>query len=68
MMNVEEAMTYAKGRIKHYEDMAKMFDDNAAEKAYYQKNAEMLTALRDEVTRLRHDLLVAVARCAHEYS
>lgn len=68
MMTVEEAMIYAKGRIKHYEDMEKTFGDTEAERAYFRKNAEMLTTLRDEVTRLQRELLVAVARGAHEYS
>lgn len=68
MMTVDTAMTYAKGRIKHYEDMAALFKDDEMQRAYYQKNAEMLTTLRDEVSRLQHELLVAVARGAHEYS
>lgn len=67
-MTVDEAMIYAKGRIKHYEDVAELFKDDKAQRAYYQKNAEMLTTLRDEVARLQHELLVAVARGAHEYS
>lgn len=67
-MTVDAAMLYAQGRIKHYEDMAKMFDDCEAEKPYFQKNALMLSTLCDEITRLRHELLVAVARGAHEHS
>lgn len=61
-MTVDAALIYAQGRIKHYEEMANMFSDTEAEKPYYQKNAQMLTTLCDEITRLRHELLVAVAR------
>lgn len=68
MMSIDTAMTYAKGRIKHYEDMAALFRDDDLQRAYYQKNAEMLTTLCDEIKRLQHELLVAVARGAHEYS
>lgn len=67
-MTVEEAMIYAQGRVKHYEDMTALFKDDEVQRAYFQKNAEMLTVLRDEVSRLQHALLVAVARGAHEYS
>lgn len=62
MMTVDAALIYAQGRIKHYEEMAKLFKDTDDERPYYEKNAQMLTTLCDEITRLRHELLVAVAR------
>lgn len=67
-MPVDTALIYAQGRIKHYEDMAKLFKDESDERPYYEKNAAMLTALCDEIRRLRHELLVAVARAEHDYS
>lgn len=67
-MTVDAAMIYAQGRIKHYEGMAEMFRADDSQRPYYEKNALMLTTLCDEITRLRHELLVAVARNAHEFS
>lgn len=67
-MTVDAAMIYAQGRIAHYEDMAKMFADSETDRPYFEKNALMLTTLCDEIKRLRHELLVAAARGAHEFS
>lgn len=67
-MTVDAAMIYAQGRIKHYESMAEYFKEDDVQRPYYEKNAEMLTTLVDEVKRLQHELLVAVARGAHEFS
>ena len=61
-MTIDEAMEYAKRRTEHYRVMKAEFSDTPDEEAYYQRNADMLEALCDEVTRLRKELLVAVGR------
>lgn len=54
-MRVDNAIICAKARIRHHENMMKIYDDMLDQKDYHARQADIYRTLIDEIERLRSE-------------